>query len=181
MPPPPKISDAERLALQTLWRGDGFVDSGSARFAHRSRFYQWRINVALVITLVFLTICWFAPHWLADQLHIHAQAREWFTQYLMLRGTLAAVCLAVGLFCWQRHHSMLSFWIGFSLFTSAMWALDHWLVSATDTLEHDSGTPLLWPVRILLLAIGLINIWRHAFTPLPQQRRLLSWPIRAKA
>ncbi len=177
----PPLSDAEDLALRTLWREQGFVDSASAHFARRSRAYQWRINAALLIALAILAICWFTPDWLLQQLAIQETVQNSLSDYVFWRAVVSATCLGIGLVCWWRQRNLLHFWVGFTLFTSAMWLLDRWVVGAIHAQGQDFDAPVIWPLRLVLIAIGLINIWRHAFAPLPAQRRLLNWRLKRQA
>ena len=177
----PPLSDAEDLALRTLWREQGFVDSASAHFARRSRAYQWRINAALLIALCLVSMCWLAPDWLLPRLSAKEAAQGWLADYLFWRAVVSSICLCVGLICWWRQRNLLHFWIGFTLFTSVMWVLDRWLIGAAHAQGQDFMVPLLWPLRVLLLVIGVVNIWRHAFAPLPAQRRLLNWRLKRQA
>lgn len=168
----PELSDAEDLALRTLWRRQGFVDSDSREFVQRARLYRWRSAAAVLIALPVIALCIMAPEWLLAHLPIHVEAQDWFTQYLTGRGLMASAWVLIAAYCWSRQRHLLSFWVALTTCMALMWGLDRWVVSLADAPQAELESPLLWPLRLSLLAIGLINIWRHAYAPLREQRGL---------
>lgn len=172
------LSDSESLALSTLWRKDGFVDSSSEAFMRRSRHYQWRVNLCFAVGFAIVGMCWFAPDWLAQQVNVKTPARDWFDQYVMVRSIMAACWLAAGLYAWRTRRNMLNFWIAFTVFALGMWGVDRWLATTPMLSSEPSLTGALWPLRLTLVFFGALNIWRHAFAPLPTQRHLFSWRLR---
>lgn len=172
-----RLSDAEDLALRTLWHTNGFVDSRSAAFHRRSRFYQWRVNVAIILALCWVSVCWLAPDWLAGQLKIHGHEREWFTLYLLARGAVAACWLVVGLYWWRTQRNVLTFWACFTVYACAIWALDYGVLSSPELSDGPYPYALIWPLRLGFVCLGIANIWRHYFAPLKGQRQVLAWPL----
>ena len=169
-----KLSDAEEVALDTMWHRQGFVDAGSPEFKRFSRYYQWRINIAAIIGLVLVVICLAFPNWVFSHLQIRGAQREWFSVYVEFRSAMAATVLVVGTYCWLRNVGMKTFWKAFTLLTICMLILDFQVASSLSETHTFSPSPAWLVLRLSLIAIGIANIWHGAYAPAKRVRHVLS-------
>ena len=168
----PKLSDAEEVALDTMWHRQGFVDATSPAYKRFSRYYQWRVNIAAIIGVVFVVLCLLNPQWFLSHIQIQSVQREWFALYLEFRSATAATVMLVGAYCWFRNVGMKIFWWVFTLLTSCFLVLDFQVASMASEPNSFTPSPMWLGLRLVLIAIGLANIWHGMYAPAKRSRRL---------
>jgi hypothetical protein len=170
------LTDAEEIAIDTLWRPKGFVDVRTSAFIKNSRYFQWRINVALVIAIGFIALCFAKPEWLISHSSVPQADLNWVTTYVALRGVMGLGILLTGIYCWVRNVSMKTFWRVFTLLAVVMLAVDLNIVPSATNAQSDRLPYVAFiAFRLALIGIGLLNVWHNIYAPGKRSRSLLFW------